>query len=205
MGDQISEAPARLSGANTVDQTREGVPLNEPKTKAERQGHVLRVLLDHAVRSQAELAELLGSEGLELSQATLSRDLAEIGVVRLRTTDGNLVYAVPGEDAEGGQPTVTTVGRFGAMLQRLAQGFLVSAESSANLVLVRTPPGAAQYLASAIDHACLRSVLGTVAGDDSILIITDEQQRAEDLTVQLLNLAKRDGREPESPSVPRDG
>lgn len=162
----------------------------EPTTKAARQAHILSVLSRHAVHSQIELAELLADEGMEVGQATLSRDLADIRAVRLRTEDGSLVYVVPGEGGDRIRRALTGVAeQFGARLVNLARGFLVSAESSSNLVLIRTPPGAAQYLASAIDHADWPSVLGTVAGDDSILVISRDPQGGEALAAQLLRLA----------------
>ena len=162
-----------------------------PMTKAARLAKVVDILTRNPVHSQAELAKLLADEGVEVTQATLSRDLVEIGAVRLRAEDGTLIYAVPGEGGErirrartGGDAESFT-GRLG----RLAAELLVSAEASANLVLVRTPPGAAQYLSSAIDHAEWPSVLGTVAGDDSILVIARSPDGGEELAQALLRLA----------------
>ncbi|GLZ06926.1 arginine repressor [Actinomadura sp. NBRC 104412] len=162
-----------------------------PMTKAARLAKVVDILTRHPVHSQAELAKLLADEGVEVTQATLSRDLVEIGAVRLRADDGSLIYAVPGEGGERirrartGGDTESFTGRLG----RLAAELLVSAEASANLVMVRTPPGAAQYLASAIDHAEWPSVLGTVAGDDSILVIARSPDGGEELAQALLRLA----------------
>ncbi|RFU41093.1 arginine repressor [Actinomadura logoneensis] len=159
-------------------------------TKAARHARVIELLSRHPVHSQGELAKLLADAGLEVTQATLSRDLVEIGAVKLRAEDGSLIYAVPGE---GGArirrvPTGTTE-TFDGRLTRLAAELLVSAEASANLVIVRTPPGAAQYLASAIDHAEWPSILGTVAGDDSILVIARDPAGGPQLAEALLRLA----------------
>jgi transcriptional regulator of arginine metabolism len=163
-----------------------------PMTKTARQAKVVDLLSRNHVHSQAELAKLLADEGVEVTQATLSRDLVEIGAVRLRADDGSLIYAVPGEGGErirrartGGTDAESFTGRLG----RLAAELLVSAEASANLVMVRTPPGAAQYLASAIDHAEWPTVLGTVAGDDSILVIARSPEGGEELAQALLKLA----------------
>ena len=106
-----------------------------------------------------------------VTQATLSRDLVELDAVKVRAASGALVYAVPGEggDRRPAAPGETAAARH--RLARLCGELLVSAEASANLVVLRTPPGAAQFLASAIDKAELRDVLGTIAGDDTVLVI----------------------------------
>jgi transcriptional regulator of arginine metabolism len=142
-----------------------------PVTKGARQQRIIDLLARHQVRSQAELAELLAEAGVGVTQATLSRDLDELDAVKIRTAAGSLVYAVP---AEGGDRTPTTAdgsSGSGARLARLAGELLVSADSSGNLVVLRTPPGAAQLLASAVDKTGLADVLGTIAGDDTILVI----------------------------------
>jgi transcriptional regulator of arginine metabolism len=168
--------------------------MTTPVTKAARHARVVELLTRNPVHSQGELAKLLAAEGLEVTQATLSRDLVEIGAVRLRTQDGSLIYAVPGEGGDrirraraGGDET------FDGRLVRLAQELLVSAEASANLVIARTPPGAAQYLASAIDHAEWQSILGTVAGDDSILVIARDPAGGQAVADALLRLTERRG------------
>jgi transcriptional regulator of arginine metabolism len=164
-----------------------------PVTKAARHARVIELLTRNPVHSQSELAKLLADEGLEVTQATLSRDLVEIGAVKLRTSDGSLIYAVPGEGGDRIRRARTGAESFNTRLARLAQELLVSAVASANLVIVRTPPGAAQYLASAIDHAEWPSVLGTVAGDDSILVIARDPQGGAGLAEDLLRLTERRG------------
>lgn len=134
-------------------------------TKAARQGRIVELLTRRAIRSQTELADVLAAEGFGVSQGTLSRDLVDVGAVRLRSGTGELIYAV--RDVEAAD-----VGRAQARLARLAAELMLSAEASANLVVLKTPPGAAQFLASAIDRACLDAVLGSIAGDDSILLVS---------------------------------
>jgi transcriptional regulator of arginine metabolism len=161
-----------------------------PQTKSARRQRIVDLLTHTAVRSQSELARLLSLDGVNVTQATLSRDLDELGAVRIRDSSGSLVYAVP---AEGGDPTPRAGAGGGvsaARLARLAEEVLVSADRTGNLVVLRTPPGAAQYLASAIDHSVLPSVMGTVAGDDTILLICRDPEGGADVAHQLLRLAQ---------------
>jgi len=180
--------------------------VNSPLTKAARHAQIAAILSEESVqvRSQEELAELLNQCGMRITQATLSRDLEELGAVRLRGVDGALVYALPpGFSAgPGGLPGALAAGQSGRpasqsaaessmRLARVAAEFLVSAEASGNLVVLRTPAGAAQLLASAIDHAGWSSVLGTVGGDDTVLVISRDPAGGEDLASSLLRLAER--------------
>ena len=142
-----------------------------PSTKSARQRKIVDLLESTPIRSQTELADRLAAAGVTVTQATLSRDLLDLDAVKVRTPDGALVYAVP---AEGGDRTPVAArgsSASGARLARLAVDLLVSADSSGNLVVLRTPPGAAQLLASALDKAELDDVLGTIAGDDTVLVI----------------------------------
>ena len=117
-------------------------------TKIARHAKIITLLEQHEVHSQNELSELLADDGVQVNQGTLSRDLVEIGALRIRGSNGHLVYAVP---SEGGDrtPHVGEFANFEGRLARLCAEVLVSAEASANLVVLRTPPGAAQYFASA--------------------------------------------------------
>ena len=148
-----------------------GVPAQVPVTKNARQQLVVELLTRREIRSQTELADHLAAEGVHVTQATLSRDLLELDAVKVRSVSGALVYAVP---AEGGDRTPRLAGETAsgeAKLARLLSELLVSARPATNLVVLRTPPGAAQFLAAAIDKAELREVLGTIAGDDTVLVI----------------------------------
>jgi transcriptional regulator of arginine metabolism len=156
-------------------------------TKAARHARIVSILGEHRVRSQAELAAALTAAGVEVTQATLSRDLEELGAVKLRTPDGGLPsYVIP----EDGAP-LTARGVDDAPPHRLARllgELLVSAEPSANLVVLRTPPGAAHFLASALDRAGLPEVLGTIAGDDTILVVARDPAGGQALADHLLHL-----------------
>jgi transcriptional regulator of arginine metabolism len=164
--------------------TRSG-PKNAPEvTRAGRQARIVAILSSAAVRSQGELAALLAAEGIDVTQATLSRDLDELGAVKLRGADGGVgVYVVP----EDGSPVRGVAGGT-ARLSRLLSELLVSTACSGNLTVLRTPPGAADYLASAIDRAALPYVVGTIAGDDTIFVLAREPMTGAELAIALANL-----------------
>ena len=166
--------------------------LLRPSTKSARHHVIAQLVSRHEVRSQGELAELLAANGLHVTQATLSRDLVELDAVKVRGASGALVYAVPGE---GGDRRPTAPGESAAATHRLSRllgELLVSAEASANLVVLRTPPGAAQFLASAFDKTELGDVLGTIAGDDTVLVIGRDPAGGDALARRFLALANDD-------------
>jgi transcriptional regulator of arginine metabolism len=160
-----------------------------PLTKTARHAKIITLLEQHEVRSQNELAELLADDGVQVNQGTLSRDLVEIGALRVRSSTGHLIYAVPGEGGDR-TPHVGEFANFELRLARLCAEVLVSAEASANLVVLRTPPGAAQYFASAIDRVGWESILGTIAGDDTILLITRSPSGGGDIAEQFLIMSR---------------
>jgi transcriptional regulator of arginine metabolism len=233
-----------------------------PGTKAARQARIAAILAREQVHSQEQLAGLLSQyTGMHVTQATLSRDLDELGVVRLRAVGGTLVYALPADpgghgslagtslagsgtdypergrqapgpsgppaganvpaggpadparaasrpggaagtrsaagtaaaDPEAGPPAASSAAVSGASprLVRYLKELLTSAEASANLVVLRTPAGAAQFLASAIDHTTWPAVLGTVAGDDTVLVIARDPNGGEALAEDFRRLAER--------------
>ena len=160
-----------------------------PPTKAARHALIARVLGHGPIRSQGELAAALSAEGLSVTQATLSRDLVELRAERIRTPNGVLAYALPGEGGDRTPHLAEDAEQLAARLARLCAELLVTAEASGNLVLLRTPPGAAQFLASAIDHSVLPSVLGTIAGDDTVLVIARDVDGGETVARRFLDLA----------------
>jgi len=195
-----------------------------PVTKAARQARIVAILAREQVHSQEQLDTMLREyASLNVAQATLSRDLDELGVIRLRAGDGTLVYALPGEPGGPGSQPGTGISKgagppsaskepgqperaippavespfsgdtAGAppRLARFLSELLTSAEASANLVVLRTPAGAAQFLASVIDHAAWDSILGTVAGDDTVLIIARDPAGGDALAAEFLRLAER--------------
>ena len=160
-----------------------------PATKSARHQLIIDLVTHREVHSQGQLQALLSLEGIEVTQATLSRDLVELDAVKVRAAGGALVYAVP---AEGGDRRPTAPAETAAGLHRLARlcnELLVSADASANLVVLRTPPGAAQFLASAFDKAEIPDLLGTIAGDDTVLVIGRDPAGGDDLARRFLTLA----------------
>jgi transcriptional regulator of arginine metabolism len=157
--------------------------MNVPQTKTARQRLIANALVQREVRSQSELTALLAREGLTVTQATVSRDLDELGAVRLRADSGHLVYSLAADTAPGEESTTER-------LAKLAEELVVSVDGSANLVVVHTPPGAAQFLASAIDRGGLADVIGTVAGDDTVLLITRAPTGAKKLIATIVALAE---------------
>ncbi|GAA2069679.1 arginine repressor [Aeromicrobium halocynthiae] len=160
-----------------------------PDTKAARRQLIVDLLGRETVRSQGELAGLLEEHGVRATASTISRDLVHLDAVRVRHPDGTLVYAVP---AEGGDRTPRAAEDSAAAHQRLvrlARELVVSADASANLVVLRTPPGAAQYLASAIDHTSQPDLLGTIAGDDTVLLMCRTPDGGPDVARRFTSLA----------------
>jgi transcriptional regulator of arginine metabolism len=183
-----------------------------PVTRAGRLAQIAAILAAPGatpVHSQEDLAARLDRIGVHVTQATLSRDLVELGAVRLRGPDGALAYSLPAEPLIGlaphpdaapppdapahrdPAPTAPQAAPQAARLARVAGELLVTAEASGNLVVVRTPAGAAQLLASAIDHAGWPSILGTVGGDDTVLVISRDPAGGAELAASLLRLAER--------------
>jgi transcriptional regulator of arginine metabolism len=142
-------------------------PHTAPHTKAARQARIVELIGGQVVASQTQLGRLLADAGVAVTQATLSRDLEELGAVKVRTAAG-MAYAVPEENA----PRGGTAEAVDARLARLLEELLVSAEATGDLVVLRTPPGGAHYLGSALDRAGLPEVAGTIAGDDTVLLVT---------------------------------
>lgn len=136
-------------------------------SRAARQHRIVQILEKSAVSSQQQLVEILAAAGVEATQATVSRDLEEIGAVKVRAAGGESVYAVPDLPKDRVAPE--------EHLRRVLGDWVVEVASSANLVVVRTPPGSAHVVASALDRAGLPEILGTVAGDDTIIVVAVEE------------------------------
>ncbi len=155
-----------------------------PATKAARLSRITETIRSLKIHSQTELSTLLVGAGIEVTQATLSRDLDELGAIKVRGVDGGPpVYVIP----EDGSPRPMEGGT--DRLSRLLNELLLSFDASANLAVLRTPPGAAQFLASAIDRASLADVVGTIAGDDTILVVARDGLTGAELGRRIAELA----------------
>ena len=150
-------------------------------TKNQRQHRLAQILETSAVTSQAQLVELLAGVGVMATQATVSRDLEEMGAVKVRVPGGETVYAIPELAHERVAPE--------DHLRRVCSEWVVDVACSANIVILRTPPGSAHVVASALDRAGLTDVLGTVAGDDTVLVVVTEGVRGSEAAERLRALA----------------
>lgn len=169
--------------------------MTDKLSRSARQALIASLVERHDIRSQSELTDLLAADGVAVTQGTVSKDLLELGAVRVRREDGQLSYTIP----DGGQRRDTSI--HDARLAKLCTEVLLSAQSSANLAVLHTPPGAAQYFASAIDKAVWPSILGTIAGDDTVMVIATDADGGAEVARALLELAggARGSRHPEQP------
>ena len=164
---------ARVPGPPVVA----GGVLNKPQ----RQHRIAQLLEHHSVTSQAQLVELLGADSVVATQATVSRDLEDLGAIKVRGPGGESVYAIPALPKEQRAPE--------DHLRRVLGDWVVEVAHSGNLVVVRTPPGSAHVVGSAIDRSDLPDVLGTVAGDDTLLVIAVETVGGAKVASRLSDLA----------------
>lgn len=164
-------------------------------TKSQRQHRIATLLARHAVSNQAQVVVLLAEQGLYVTQGTVSRDLEELGAVKTRTSDGDLAYAIPALPMDQHAPP--------EHLKRVFGEWVVAVDWSANLVVVRTPPGSAHVVGSALDRAGLADVVGTVAGDDTVLVVAAEGAGGAKVARWLSGLAG--GQAPRGPGTKQSG
>jgi transcriptional regulator of arginine metabolism len=150
--------------------------------KPQRQHRILRVLEEQPVSSQAQLVALLEADGVVATQATVSRDLEELGAVKVRIPGGAMAYAIP-------EYTKERLSGSDDHLRRLMGEFVVEVSHSQNLVVLRTPPGSAHVVASAVDRGGVAGVLGTVAGDDTVLLVCAETVSGATVAAKLAGFA----------------
>ena len=149
--------------------------------KQQRQQAIARLIGLHPVSNQPQLLDLLGGEGISATQATVSRDLDELGVIKVRVPGGQSVYALPELETDRLVPF--------DQLRRVLGEWVGEVAVSANLVMLRTPPGCAHVVASALDRSGLEGLLGTVAGDDTLLCVATQDTSGDDLASRLRALA----------------
>lgn len=150
-------------------------------SKTSRQHRIGQLLTEVPITSQSQLVEMLEAEDIEATQATVSRDLEELGAIKVRVPGGELVYALPElENERLANPD---------HLRRVLSDWVSEVRYSHNIVVVQTPPGSAHVVASALDRSRLESVVGTVAGDDSIMIVAAEHTTGKELAAHISDLA----------------
>jgi transcriptional regulator of arginine metabolism len=149
--------------------------------KTQRQHLVAKLIEQSTVQSQAQLVDLLAAEGVVATQATVSRDLDDLGAIKVRVPGGEAAYAIPALPKEQRAPE--------DHLRRVFGDWVVEVAHSANLVVLRTPPGSAHVVGSALDRAGLPDVIGTVAGDDTLIVVVGEDGSGAQVAANLSDLA----------------
>jgi len=149
--------------------------------KPQRQHRIARLLAEQVVTSQSHLVDLLAAEGVHATQATVSRDLEDLGAIKVRVAGGETAYAIPELPSSQRAPE--------DHLRRVFGDWVVGVAHSGNLVVLRTPPGSAHVVGSALDRSGLTEVLGTVAGDDTLIVVVTEEAGGAAVARQLADLA----------------
>jgi transcriptional regulator of arginine metabolism len=149
--------------------------------KPQRQHRIAQLLSQHGIASQTQIVDLLADEGVSATQATVSRDLDDLGAIKVRAAGGETVYAIPELPSEQHAPE--------SHLRRVLGEWVVEVAHSANLVVLRTPPGSAHVVASALDRRGVPGVVGTVAGDDTLIVVVAEEVGGAEMANRLRDLA----------------
>ncbi len=156
-----------------------------PNTASARRSRIAGLIATHAVGSQEELGQLLAEEDIHVTQATLSRDLVAIGAIKAVDADGHAHYAL----ADPAADTSIPMAGGDTALARLTTELLLRAEAAGNIAVLHTPPGAAQFLAGHLDRSTGFDTVGTVAGDDTVIIVMRTPREATSLCSTLLRMA----------------
>lgn len=163
-------------------------PVQRPATRAARLSVIEEILLNHIITSQSQLSGMLSDEGIDVTQATLSRDLDEINAMKTRLQDGTIAYTV-------GDRTVHQAAGIGEraeqQMAKVLGGLVTSVAAANNLIVVHTPSGAAQYVASVVDRQPIDGILGTIAGDDTVMVVCSDEDVARSRAQWLLSIASK--------------
>lgn len=149
--------------------------------KTQRQYLVTRLIEQHHIQNQGQLVDLLAAEGVVATQATVSRDLEDLGAIKVRIPGGETAYAVPELPKEQVAPE--------DHLRRVFGDWVVEVAHSGNLVVLRTPPGSAHVVGSALDRTGPPDIIGTVAGDDTLIVVVADNVPAARVAAHLSDLA----------------
>lgn len=139
--------------------------------KAQRQAMILRIIADHVIETQDDLVAALCAQGLSVTQATISRDIKELRLVKVATSGGAYRYSASTAHSEADY-------NVGERAQRAFDDYVLAVQCTHNLVLIKTLPGAASAVAAFVDELGIDGILGTIAGDDAILVVTKDAEPA---------------------------
>lgn len=146
--------------------------------KYQRQSRIIQIISENAIETQDQLIEKLAEHGMEVTQATISRDIRELKLIKVSTEDGGYRYAMtPKED-------VSSASKYRTILLQS----VIRAEAACNLVVVKTFPGMAQACAAAVDGVAWSEIVGTLAGDDTIVLIMRSEDQAITFAKKFQNL-----------------
>ena len=171
-----------------------------PQTMAARRARIRILLSSVIVGSQDELRLMLAAEGIRVTQTTLSRDLDGLGAIKVADESGHVQYVLPDESGPNKRKDAS-----GEPMGRIVGDVLIGAEAAMNIAVLHTPPGAAHYLAGSLDRSGTPGIVGTVAGDDTVIVILRTQKAAEGFCADLLTIAERtsSSRKPRARIQPR--
>lgn len=154
------------------------------QTKARRQRAIAELIRTRSIGSQEELAEMLAASGHPVAQATISRDLEEIGAVKIRR-QGGIGYSMPDE--------INASRWAGSRLRKILHEWVRSIEPAGNLIVIKTPPGSAHLVGAALDQAELPDLVGTVSGDDTLFLAIRDASKGASFAAKLKDLASSGG------------
>jgi len=171
---------------------RVGMPVSMPVSMAARRARIARLLDEQELASQEAVRAALAGIGIDVTQATVSRDLDAIGAIKRHGADGSVRYEVVTPSVSN----LPTIARHeGDALGRVAAETLLDAVPAVNIAVLRTPPGAAHYLAGFIDRASTEGVVGSVAGDDTVIVVMTDAEAAQSFCERLVRLASAGSKE----------
>ena len=149
--------------------------------KYKRQNKIIKIVKSMPIHTHDELIETLRREGFNITQATISRDIKELGLIKVPSSGGSSVYSVPEPAQEGGATRVDMV-----------SDSVKNIVSAMHTIVINTYPGMASAVAAAVDGTMRRDILGSIAGDDTVLIITESPEKAVELERRMKNVFKAD-------------
>ncbi|MCH5212026.1 MAG: arginine repressor [Oscillospiraceae bacterium] len=149
--------------------------------KYKRQNKIIKIVKSMPIHTHDELIETLRREGFNITQATISRDIKELGLIKVPSSGGSSVYSVPEPAQEGSATRVDMV-----------SDSVKNIVSAMHTIVINTYPGMASAVAAAVDGTMRRDILGSIAGDDTVLIITESPEKAVELERRMKNVFKAD-------------